>query len=148
MGMTMQKWLTVAVRIVFGGVFVMAGASKLLPVQAPPPDLPPAAMAFVSGLAGTGYFMPLLAIVEVLAGLALLSNRFVPLALVLLAPVVVHIALFHAVLAPAYGLAALVVGAEGWLAWTERDAFAPLLTPQRRPEAARRPTTDRTRLAA
>jgi hypothetical protein len=67
-------------------------------------------------------------VVEIAAGLALLGNRFVPLALALLAPVLVNINLFHIVFAPA-GLAMplFLTLIELWLAWSYRDAFAPML---------------------
>lgn len=138
----MQKWIRIGVRVVFGGMFVAAGLTKVLPLPPAPLDLPPAALAFVSGLAGTGYFMPLLGGVEVLAGVAIVAGVFVPLALVVLSPVVVHIALFHAVLVPQPGMVAFVLAAQVFLAWTEREAFRPLLSPR-----APAGTTQRTRFS-
>ncbi len=53
---------------------------------------------------------------------------FVPLALALIAPVVVNIVAFHALLEPAgLGLAAVVMGLEAYLAWTYRRAYRPML---------------------
>ena len=54
-----------------------------------------AAGAFMGALVGTGYFMAVVKLVEVVAGLMILTGRFLPLGLVLLAPVSVHILLFH-----------------------------------------------------
>jgi hypothetical protein len=74
------------------------------------------------------FVMTLVKSVEVVAGLMLLSNRFVPLALALLAPVVVGINGFHLTLAPETGGAAyLVLALEAYLAWAYRDAFKPML---------------------
>jgi uncharacterized membrane protein YphA (DoxX/SURF4 family) len=116
----------IALRIVFGLLFTAAGAAGLLQLGAPPRH-PGAAGAFMDGLAAAGYFIPLLKIVELGAGLLLLSGRFVPLALTLLAPVVVNIAAFHFLLAPEGApIAAFLLLAEGGLAWLYRDAFAPL----------------------
>jgi hypothetical protein len=71
---------------------------------------------------------PLIKGTEVVAGLLLLGNRFVPLALTLLAPVIVNIVLFHAVLAPAgLGVPLLVLLAEIYAAWSYREAFVPML---------------------
>jgi hypothetical protein len=64
---------------------------------------------------------------EVLAGLLLLTGRFVPLALTLLAPIVVNIALFHLFLVPALPMVVLVLTLEVSLAWAYRRAFAPML---------------------
>ena len=88
------------------------------------PTLPPRAAGFAGALAKTGYMMPLLWSTEIVAGLMLLSGILVPIALQLLAPVVVNIALFHALLAPAgAGPAALVIGLEIFLACQYRRAF-------------------------
>ena len=64
---------------------------------------------------------------EVVAGVLLLANRWVPFALTVLAPVVVNIVAFHVFLAPAgMGLPLVVVALGVYLAWSERAAFAPL----------------------
>ena len=63
----------------------------------------------------------------------LIAGRFVPLALTVLAPIVVQIALFHTVLAPSFGLVAFILGAELYLAWTYRTAFETVLQSQARP---------------
>jgi hypothetical protein len=58
----------------------------------------------------------------------LLTNRFVPLALTLLAPIVVGIITFHIAVAPATiipGIVVLVM--ELYLAWAYRGAFRPVL---------------------
>jgi uncharacterized membrane protein YphA (DoxX/SURF4 family) len=113
------------VRVLLGGLFVVAGLNKLLMFAAPP--LPEAAASFFAALQATGYFMPLLGTVEVVSGLLLISGQFVPLALVVLAPVVVNVAFFHALLAPDLVITPLVVGAELFLAWHHREAFEALL---------------------
>jgi hypothetical protein len=94
----------------------------------PQPPVPAAAGAFAGALAATGYMWPLVNGVEVIAGALLLSNRFVPLALALLAPSVVNIVLFHAVLAPGgLGIALFVLVLELSTAWSNRAAYASML---------------------
>ena len=124
------------VRVLLGAMFVVFGLNKLIPFM-PMPELPAVAMPFVGGLASTGYFFPLLGAIEVVMGSALVAGRFVPLALTVLAPIVVQIALFHVVLAPSFGLVAFILGAELYLAWTYRAAFGPVLQSQVRPAVAR-----------
>jgi uncharacterized membrane protein YphA (DoxX/SURF4 family) len=114
-------------RILLGLTFFVFGLNGFLNfIPQPPPPAP--ALGFLGGLAGAGYFFPLLKATEVLAGIALLSNRFVPLALAVLAPVVVNIVAFHAFLAPA-GMAVpiLVLALELYLAWSYRAVFRPML---------------------
>ena len=95
---------------------------------APEPEMPAPAQAFFGALAQTGYFLPLLKATELMVAIAVLSNRFLPLALVVLAPITVNIVLFHVVLAPGEIPGALVLLALHLaLAWSRRASFAELL---------------------
>ena len=126
--------LAVAARIVLGLIFTVFGLNGLLHFM-PLPAPPPAAGAFLGALAASGYLFPLLAGIEVAAGLLLLAGRFVTLALVLLAPILVNIAAFHLFLAPGnYAVVGLGLAAEIYLAWAHRGAFRSVLV--RRAEAA------------
>ena len=116
-----------AARIALGLLFGVVGSNKLLGFM-PPPPLEGAASSFMHGLVQTGYFIPLLGAVEVVAAILLAFRRTVPLALLLLAPIAVHIACFHLVLAPAGIPVVAVIGAAGgWLAWQQRSAFRGIL---------------------
>jgi hypothetical protein len=118
------KLPTVA-RILLGSIFVVFGLNGFLHFL-PQPPAPPRAMAFGGALAATGYFFPLLKATEVIAG-ALLLARFVPIALTLLAPIIVNIVAFHTFLAPGnYAVVGLVLASEIYLAVVHRAAFAPL----------------------
>lgn len=116
-----------AARLLLGAIFAVFGLNGFLHFI---PQPPPAGLAavFVGGLGASGYFFPLLKGTEVLVGLALLGNRFVPLALTVLAPIVVNIVAFHAFLAPSGVALPIVIAALGiYLAYTERAVFAPVL---------------------
>ena len=119
--------ITMGARLLLGLLFLVFGLNgffNFLPM--PPP--PEAAMKFLGGLFGAGYFFPFLKSVEVICSLLLLSGFFAPLALVILAPIVVNIFLFHTILAPAGApLAILILVLEVIAAWGYRDKFAPLL---------------------
>lgn len=123
---TLARKLPTVVRVVLALLFLGSGLAGLLQLV-PPPELDGAGGAFVAGLDAAGYFLPLLRVVEL--GIAsLLLARLVPLALVIAAPVIVHIAAFHLFLAPeGLPIAALLVAAALYLAWTHREAFAPLV---------------------
>jgi putative oxidoreductase len=126
--MHVSKILPLIFRFLLGAIFLVFGANKLLHFI-PQPPLPPAALPFVTGLAASGYLITTLAIVEIIAGALLISGRFVPLALTMLAPIIVNIALFHTVLAPAPGMVVFLLAAELYLAWVYREAFRALLQP-------------------
>ena len=122
-----------AARLLLGAIFFVFGLNGFLHFIPMPAPTGPTAV-FMTGLGATGYFFPLLKGTEVLAGRLLLGNRFVPLALTVLAPIALNIVAFHAFLAPSGLLLPLVIVALGvYLAYTERAVFAPLLR-ARRPE--------------
>src|SRR5450432_2596623 len=131
-----RKFPTVA-RIGLGLVFATFGLNKLVPFLPQPPISGPPA-DFFGALFATGYMLPLIATTEVVAGLLLLSGRFVPLALTLLAPVIVNILAFHLVLAPSdVAMPMVLLVAELYLAWSYREAFAPMLRARVAPAAVR-----------
>jgi uncharacterized membrane protein YphA (DoxX/SURF4 family) len=123
---SVSRKVPTAARIVLGLIFVVFGLNGLLHFL-PQPAPPPAAGAFAGALAATGYFFPLLKVTEIVAGSLLLLGVAVPLALTLLAPIIVNIVAFHLFLAPGnWAVVAVVLGSELFLAWTYRTAFAPL----------------------
>ena len=124
---TIRNHLPTAARLLLGLVFTVFGLNFFLHFLPTPPAGPRAA-AFAGALFASGYLFQLLKITEVVAGVLLLSGRFVPLALAVLAPVVINIVSFHLFLAPSgLGLPAAVLAAEVYLAWVYRASFAPML---------------------
>jgi uncharacterized membrane protein YphA (DoxX/SURF4 family) len=133
---TVQRYLPTVARIVLGLIFFVFGLNGFLQFL-PMPPMEGRAGAFMGALFATGYMFPLIKSTEVLGGLLLLSGRFVPLALTLLAPVIVNIAMFHAVLAPPNPITFLVVIAEIYLAYAYRDAFRGVLSSSAKPAGAK-----------
>ena len=127
-----HKILPTACRLLLGMLFFVFGLNGFFWFIPPPSGpMPEGAMAFGMALMKTGYLFQLLKGTEVLAGALLLANRFVPLALALLAPIIVNIFAFHAFLEPGgLFLAAGIVAAELYLAWSYRDLFRPMLAPR------------------
>jgi hypothetical protein len=141
---TRSRKLPIVARVVLGLPLFVFGLNGFLHFL-PEPHMPAAAASFATALFSRPYMLALVKGTEVIAGALLLSNRYVPLALALVAPVVVNIVAFHAFLAPA-GLAVplLLLAAELYLAWSYRSAFAPMLravTPADAPATIAAPAT-------
>lgn len=86
------------------------------------------AIALMTGFMESGYMMPLIMGTQLLVGVLLLANRLVPLALALIAPVVVNILAFHIFLAPSgLVMAVIVLALELYLAFAYRRYFCPML---------------------
>lgn len=116
-------------RILMGLMFFVFGLNGFLNFIPPPSTpMPEASMAFAGAMMKTGYLLQLVKGTEVLVGLLLLLNRFVPLALALIAPVIVNIFAFHAFLAPSgIAMPIVIVLLELYLAWSYRAVYRPML---------------------
>jgi uncharacterized membrane protein YphA (DoxX/SURF4 family) len=106
----MKAKLPLIARLLLGFVMFASGLAGLLNLIPVPPDLPERLMTFNAGLMASGYFMTLLKVTETLCGLLLLIGAFVPLSLVILAPIVLNIFLVHAFMAPSGLPLAIVLG--------------------------------------
>jgi len=126
----MESMLTKVIRILVGLLLVIAGVSKIFPISPPPPHNE-AATAFMTALVATGYMMPIIALVEILAGACFVSGRFVALAAVVLAPITLNIVLFHALLDPSGAIPGYFVGAANiYLLAVSLPKYQDMLTPK------------------
>jgi len=107
------KILTLVPRILLGLLFVVFGLNGFLNFLSMGP--PPSGLAgqFIGALVGSHYFW-VVAALQVAGGALLLVNRFVPLGLVLLGPVIVNIILYHVFMNPS-GIVLPIVVVILWL---------------------------------
>ena len=98
-------------------------------------EVAPAAAAFQMALAQSQFMDPLLALACVIGGAALLVRRTWPLGIVILAPVVIVIFLFHLVLTGKWIWGTLNLVWFAALAWYCRRAFAALWHYPQTPDA-------------
>jgi uncharacterized membrane protein YphA (DoxX/SURF4 family) len=106
-------------------VFGLNGFFNFIPP--PPTPLPEKAIQFAGALMNSGYMMQLIGATQLVVGILLLINRWVPLALVLLAPFLVNAVAFHIFLERSGLPMSLVFAAlELYLAWVYRKAYRPL----------------------
>jgi putative oxidoreductase len=118
-------------RLLLGLIFVVFGLNGFLHfIPMPPPT--GVAGQFFGAIFASHYYVVIFGI-QVLGGLLLLINRYVPLALALLAPVIVNIFFFHTLMAPA-GLPLAIVVVMLWtiLAVRNKQYFAGIFAHQAR----------------
>ena len=104
-----MKILTLIARLLLGLIFVVFGLNGFLNFLNMGPMPTGLAGQFLGALSLSHYYW-VVAALQVAGGVLLLVGRFVPLALVLLGPVIVNIVLYHVFLNPSgVGLAIVVV---------------------------------------
>ncbi len=127
-----MKILVVVARTLLGLVFVAAGLSGFLILNNPPPAPPGLAGLFQEVFFRSGWVL-FVDGAEFITGALLVTNRYVPFALVVSAAILANIYAFHITMAPS-GLPAPIVLTMLWLivAWPLRRHFALLFvkTPQ------------------
>jgi len=110
-------------RFLLGPIFVVFGLNGFLHfIPMPPPS--GVAGQFFGALFVSNYLVPIFAL-QLVSGVLLLVNRFVPLALTILAAIIVNILLFHLLMNPAgLGLAFVVTVLWSVVFASVRSAFA------------------------
>jgi putative oxidoreductase len=122
-----MKIVVVVARVLPGLMFVFFGLNGFLNFL-PSPALTGVPGAFLGALI-TSHYVYLVCAVQVLGGLLLLVNQFVPLGLALLAPVIANIVTYHLTMQRSGAqLAILATILWVFLAWKFRAYFAPLAT--------------------
>jgi hypothetical protein len=124
-----MRTISAIARYLAGAIFLVFGLNGFLHfIPLPPPE--GIAGQFMGALFASHYLMVIFA-VQVIAAVLLLVNRYVPLALAALAPVIVNILCFHALMAPSGLPLALFVTVLWALVFIDvRPAFAGLFHPR------------------
>jgi uncharacterized membrane protein YphA (DoxX/SURF4 family) len=133
-GRAWSRRLTFAARLLLGLLFLASGiAGLVMPTPPMPPGTPPGMVALFNGLTGS-YLLTLVKITEAAVGALLLTNRFVLVALLALAPVTVNVFLVHLTLAPSgLPIALVILALHLFLAWSYRGAYRSVLVARAEP---------------
>ena len=93
-----MKIATLVARILLGLLFLVFGLNGFLHFL--PMSPPPGVAGQYLGALFVSHYLVAVFTIEIIGGVLLLAGRFVPLALILLGPVMVNILLFHSLMAP------------------------------------------------
>ncbi len=122
-----MKIAMIIVRTLMGLLFLFASIVVLFKLV-PTPEMTGVTKTFNEGLGSVGYFFPLLKITELICGLAFVSGYYVPLATVVIAPIIINITFFHAFIdRSGLPVAIFLVLANIFVAYYYRDSYAGLL---------------------
>jgi uncharacterized membrane protein YphA (DoxX/SURF4 family) len=94
-----MKIAVIIVRVVIGLLYLSSSIAFFLNAM-PQSEMSDGAKLFVTGMGASVYMFPLIKVIELLCGIALVTGRFVTLAVVVIFPITLNIFLFHSFLAP------------------------------------------------
>jgi len=103
-----MKLAAIIARILLGAIFCFAGVCGIVFANNPPPA-PNALSAEVQDALMRSHWMLFVSAIQIIAGILLIANRYVPLGLTLLGAVLYNILAFHLTIMPAGLPPALVV---------------------------------------
>ena len=125
-----MKIAMIIVRTLMGLLFIFASVVVLFNLFPPPTEFPnEIARKFNEGMFAPPYFIKLLKITELLCGIAFVVGRYVPLATVVIAPVIINIFMYHAFVdTSGLPVAIFLVVANIFVAYYYRDHYKGLLS--------------------
>ncbi|MXV50929.1 DoxX family protein [Pedobacter sp. HMF7647] len=123
-----MKIAAIVVRVLMGLMFLFASIPVLFHLM-PTPELKGDIKVFMTGIMAARYLFPLIKITELLCGIAFVTGFFVPLAVVVIFPIIINIVLYHAYLGPSeLPIAIALLICDLFLAWYYRDRYKPILS--------------------
>jgi putative oxidoreductase len=127
------KIATIIIRILVGFAFVVFGANVFFNFMPAPPMPDTAGTRWVTAMVETRYFF-VVGAAQVLGGLPLLINRYVPLGLAILGPVIVNILSYHLFM-HREGISGAFIAAGLWLFlfYAYREYFSSLFVQRAQP---------------
>lgn len=90
----MKTKVLLGIQIIVGLLLVLFGLSKFFQFMPSPPSSEEMGM-FMKALVKTGYMMPLVGAIQVLAGVSFVLNKFTPLMAIVITPVMLNAVLAH-----------------------------------------------------
>jgi putative oxidoreductase len=121
-----MKIAVLVIRILFGGLLIFSSLNyffQFTPMQMPEGEV----QKFMIGISATVYMFPLIKIIELVAGIAIISGFFVPLATVVIFPITLNILLFNLFMTPEGApVGIFVIAANLFLAYYFRGYYKPL----------------------
>jgi len=121
-----MKKVTTIISILLGLILITFGLNKFLSFM-PVMELSAPGLEFMGAFVKVGYGMTAVAIVEIVTGILIATNKFRALALVILFPIMLNALLFHLFLDPENMLpAVLAVVMNISLMYSVRDKYTPL----------------------
>jgi putative oxidoreductase len=123
----MKHRIYTVIRYLFGVAMTFFGISNLFQLL-PQHEFPGEAGKLMQAFTDSGYILQAVGLTQLLLGIALLINRFIPLTLLLFAPVVMNVLLFHLFLDVKSILMAMpVIGITAFLFAYHKSHFSSLL---------------------
>ena len=122
----MKSKILFGISFLFGAMMINSGLNKFLNYMAM--EMPEAATSTIEAFIASGWLWPLIALVEIVAGILFIIPKTRALGAVMILPIVVGIVLFNIALSPStLPLALVFLAINGWVIWENKNKYLPML---------------------
>ena len=123
----MKSKILFIISVLFGLLFINSGLNKFFNYMPLPKDMSPEMLELFNAFTTIGWLMPLIAIVEIIAGILVMFKPTRALGAIMLFPILVGILLLHLLNEPSGLLMAIVFFAlDIWFLFESRNKLKPL----------------------
>ena len=124
----MKKNILFVISLLFGLLFINSGLNKFFNYMPVPKDLPEGLLKVVGAFMEIKWLLPLIAVVEIVGGILVITNKFRALGAIVILPVMVGILLTHIINAPSGLILALILFViNSWIIFENRQKYMPMI---------------------
>ena len=124
----MKKKILFVLSILFGLMFINSGLNKFLNFMPVPEDMPESLTQLIAALTEIGWLLPLVGVVEIVAGLLFMIPKYRALGAIMILPIMVGIMLTHTITDTSGLPVALVLFAINlWVIFENREKYMPMI---------------------
>ena len=123
----MRSKIVMVLSIVFG-IFMANSGLKKFTSHMPTPEFADSGVSLMTAMGNSGWLIPLIALIEIGAGIMLIIGRTRPLGAIMMLPITTGIMLFHMISEPSgmiIGLAVFLLNA--FLIFENREKYMPMI---------------------
>lgn len=123
----MKKKILFGVSLLFGLMFINAGLNKFFNYMPMPKDMPENMIKLMAAFMEIGWLIPLTGIVEILAGILFITNKYRALGAIMIFPVMIGILLTNIINAPSgLPIALVLLAVNLWVIIENREKYLPM----------------------
>lgn len=125
----MKNKILFVVSLLFGLMFINSGLNKFFNYLPVPKDMPENMMKLMTAFMEIKWLMPLIAVAEIVGGILFITNKFRPLAAIIIFPVMTGIVLTHIMYAPSgLPIALALLAINLWVIIENRQKYQPMIS--------------------
>jgi putative oxidoreductase len=123
----MKKKILFVISLLFGLMFINSGLNKLFHYLPVPDDMPENLVKMIAAYEEIGWLMPLIAIVEIIGGVLVITNKYRALGAIMIFPVMIGILLTHIFNVPSgLPIALVLMAINVWILIENRQKYMPM----------------------